>query len=593
MEQKDTRKIKILFLFAIVALGFIIFLCTLFYWAQIDRRLPRLTYQEHIHATRGNIISSDNFKVATSKKLYKAVIDTRNIDPDKLDLFVNLYSLYSGDKNSKIKKRILSHKGSLVLSYKINSKSAKHLQTLSRKLFRLGVFRTYEDPKTGVTFLHGMNVSESGERRVYPASNTLTPIVGYVKKIEKNGITKVTGVKGLERYYEDRLLAIQDSLTVGNRDISNSIILNRDSVSSRRINGFDIHTTISLKLQKMIEDVLDQYKKSLDAKEIIVSVMHSKTGALLALASSNRYNPDFIKRSDYPNLNVSAVEYSYEPGSVMKSITFALLLKEKKVNPYDLVRTYGGKYKLGKRTIRDTHDFEWLSAEDVIVHSSNIGILQLAQKLDAIEFYQGLKDFGFSGKSYIDLPYEKMGSIPPLYKFKSETYKATVGYGYGMTATFMQVLKAYNVFNNNGRMITPYIASYFEDQDGKKYSIPRRGEKEIIPISVAKRMKSILIKTVQKGTGVKAQVEGIQVGGKTGTAHIAEDGKYIRQYNSSFFGFANDKKNRFTIGVLVVRPKKKYQYFAATSAVPIFKEIVLRLIEEKYLTPESINQVKQ
>jgi len=590
MEQKDTRKIKILFLFAIVTLGFIIFLGTLFYWAQIDRRLPRLTYKETTHATRGNIVTSDNFKVATSKKLYKASIDTRNIDPDKLDLFVNLYSLYSGDIKEKIKKRILSHKGNIVLSYKINPKNAKHLKALARKLFRLGVFRTYSDEESGVTFLHGLSISESGERRIYPAVGSLTPIVGYVKKIEKNGITQVTGVKGLERYYEDKLLSIQDSLVVGNRDISNTIILNRDSVKSQRVNGLDIHTTISLKLQKILEDMIDEHKVELDAKEVIVSVMHAETGALLSLATSNRYNPDFIKRSEYPNLNVSAIEYAYEPGSVMKAITFALLLKEDKVNPYDLVRIYGGKYKLGNKTIRDTHEYEWLSAEDVIVHSSNVGTVQLAQKLDAIEFYQGLKDFGFSGKTQIDLPYEKTGYIPPLHKFKSQTYKATVGYGYGMTATYMQILKAYNTINNNGRMVTPYIASYFQSQDGKKYPIIRDNEREVIPISVAKRMRSILIKTVQKGTGVKAQVDGLTIGGKTGTAHIAEDGVYVRKYNSSFFGFANDAKNKFTIGVLVVEPKKKYHYFAAMSAVPIFKDVVLRLIEERYLTPIEIKE---
>jgi cell division protein FtsI (penicillin-binding protein 3) len=587
MEQKDTRKIKILFLFVIVTLGFIIFLGTLFYWAQIDRRLPRLTYKEQIHATRGNIISNDNFKVATSKKLYKAVINTKNIDPDKLDLFVNLYALYSGDSKKRVKKRILSRKGSLVLSYKINPKNAKHLKALARKLFRLGVFKSYTNLKTGVTFLHGLSVVESGERRVYPVKKTLTPVIGYVKKIEKDGITKVTGVKGLERYYEDKLLSIQDTTVVGNRDISNTIILTRDSVSSRRINGLDIHTTISLKLQKMIEDVLDEYKVKLDAKEIIASVMHSSSGALLSLATSNRYNPDLIRRSDYPNLNVSAVEYAYEPGSVMKPITFALLLKEGKVNPYDLVRIYGGKYKLGRRIIHDTHNYEWLSAEDVIVHSSNVGTVQLAQKLDAIEFFQGLKDFGFTSKTDIDLPYEKLGSIPPLYKFKSETYKGTVGYGYGMTSTFMQVLKAYNVFNNNGRMLSPYIASYFQSDDGKKYVINRSYEKEVIPVSVAKRMQSILIKTVQKGTGTNTKIDGLIIGGKTGTAQIAEGGGYARRYNSSFFGFANDIKNKFTIGVLVIEPKKKYHYFASIAAVPIFKEVVLRLVEEGFLVPSK------
>lgn len=585
MEQKDTRKIKILFLFVIVTLGFLIFLGTLFYWAQIDRRLPSLTYKETTHATRGNIVSGDSFKIATSKKLYKASIDTRNIDPDKLDLFVNLYSLYSGDKRSKIKKRILAHKGSIVLSYKINPKNAKHLKTLARKFIRLDVFKTYSDEETGVTFLHGLSITESGERRVYPAGVSLTPIVGYVKKIEKNRITQVTGVKGLERYYEDKLLSIQDSNVVGNRDIANTIILNRNSMTSKRVNGLDIHTTVSLKLQKILEDLIDEHKKELDAKEIIVSVMHAKTGALLSLATSNRYNPDFIRRSDYPNLNVSAIEYAYEPGSVMKTITFALLLKEGKVNPYDLVRVYGGKYKLGRKTIRDTHDYEWLSAEDVIVHSSNVGTVQLAQKLDPIEFYQGLKDFGFAARSEVDLPYEKVGYIPPLHKFKSQTYKATVGYGYGMTATYMQILKAYNTINNNGRMVTPYIASYFKSQEGKKYPIIRDNQKEVIPISIAKRVQSILVKTVQKGTGVKAKVDGLMIGGKTGTAHIAEAGGYSRRYNSSFFGFANDSKNKFTIGVLVVEPKKKYHYFASMSAVPIFKDVVLRLVEERYLTP--------
>ncbi len=585
MEQKDTRKIKILLLFAVVTLGFFIFLGTLFYWTQVDRRVPKLLYNEQVHATRGNIITQDSFKVASSKKLYKAVINTKNIDPDKLELFVNLYSLYSGDDKAKVKKLIRSRDGSLVLSYRINSKNAKHLKVLARKLFRLGVFKTYHDPKRDITFLHGLSIVQSGEKRVYPATNTLTPVVGYVKKIEKDDITKVKGVKGLEMYYEDNLLSIQDTKIAGNRDIANTIILNRYSVSSRRINGLDIHTTISLKLQKMIEDVLDRYKKSLDAKEIVVSVMDSQSGALLVLASSNRYNPSLIRRSDYESLNVSAVEYAYEPGSVMKSVTFALLLKGKKVNPYDLVRIYGGKYKLGRRVIHDTHKNEWLSAEDVIVHSSNVGIAQLSQKLDSIEFYQGLKDFGFTKKTGIDLPYEKRGNIPSLHKFKSETYKATVGYGYGMTATFMQILKAYNIFNNNGRVVTPYIASYFQGDDGVKYPINREKQREVIPVSVAKRMQAILIKTVQKGTGQKAKIDGLDIGGKTGTSHIAQDGGYARRYNSSFFGFANDKKNSFTIGVLVIEPKKKYHYFASMSAVPVFKEVVIRLVEDGYLTP--------
>lgn len=587
MEPSDTKKIKILFLFVVVLLGFMIFLGTLFYWATIERRLPRLEHSEVNHALRGNIVSADGFKIATSQQLYKAIVDTRNIDPKKLDLFVRLYSLYSGDDPKAVAATLGSNSGSTVLSYRIDSKTAKYLQELSRKLYKLGVFRSYEDPKTGVAFLHGLSVVESGEDRLYPAVDSLTPIVGYVRKVEQKNITKTTGVKGIERYYEDKLSSVQDSLVYGFRDIANTVILDGNSVSSRRFDGYDVHLTISLKMQKIIESVLDQYQKNLEAKEIIVGILNSDTAEFVALASSNRFNHDLIEKKDYGSLNVSAIEYIYEPGSVLKSITFALLLKANKVNPYDIVNVYGGSYKLGTKVIKDTHKADKLTAEDIIVYSSNVGTAQIAQKLDAMEFYQGLKDFGFSVRSGVDLPFENPGIIPTINRFNSPIYKATVGYGYGMNATFMQVIRAYNVFNNNGRILTPMLVKKLVSPIGQELFPEKSPENQIIPVSVAKRMQKILIKVVQQGTGTGAKIEGLEIGGKTGTAHIAEDGEYVRSYNGSFFGFANDKKNRYTIGVLVREAKKRQAYFAAQSAVPVFKEVVEKLVENGYLTPSS------
>ncbi len=585
MHQNDSNKIKIVLLFILVTFGFLLFLGATFYWATSKRRLPLLTKREINHALRGDIVSADGFRVATSQKLYKVTLDTRNIDPDKKDLFVKLYSIYTGDDPKKILKIINSNFGHVVLSYRIDSKKAKYLKELSRKLYSLRVFVSYENPKTKVVFLHGMNIIESGEKRLYPAVDTLTPVIGYVRKVEDHGITKVKGVKGLEKYYEERLEAIQDSILYGHRDIVGTVIRDRYSFYKKAIDGFNVNLNVSLKIQKIVEKILDRNKKELKAKEITACIMDSKTGAILALASSNRYDPDHIRRRDYPSLNVTASEYVYEPGSVMKSITFALLLKHKKINPYDLVRVYGGKYKLGKSIIRDSHKFEWLSAEDVIVHSSNVGIAQIAQNLDSFDFYQGLKDFGFSLRSGIDLPYEARGEIPPLFKFKSEVYKASVGYGYGMTATFMQVLKAYNAFNNNGRVVVPRLAKSFYNAQSGVIPIESQPPKQVIPISVAKRMKKILIKTVQKGTAKATIFDGLEIGGKTGTAQIASNGGYSKVYNSSFFGFVNDKKRKFTMGVLVREPKKKYYYYASLTAVPIFKEIVDALVEEGVLNP--------
>jgi len=587
LKNIKPNTVKIVFLFVLVALGFIIFLGAIFYWSNTKRRLPNLRYTEINRALRGDIISKDGFRVATSKKLYKVSIDTRNIDPDKKELFIKLYTLYSGDNPKKVRKIMSSRFGNVVLSYDIDSKKAKYLKNLARKLFLLRVFRRYENPKTKETFLHGLSITESGEKRIYPAADTLTPVIGYIKKYEKNKITRIKGVKGIERYYEDKLMPVQNSILQGRRDIANTVILDRYSVHTKRIDGSNVYLNISLKIQKIIENILDVKKKYLDAYEIIACVMDSKTGSVLALASSNRYNPDFIKREDYPSLNIAAVEYSYEPGSVMKPITFSLLLENKKINPFDLIRIYGGKYKLGKRTIRDSHSYEWLSAEDVIVHSSNVGMAQMAQNLDSLEFYQGLKDFGFSRKSGIDLPMEARGEIPPLHEFRSETYKATVGYGYGMRANFMQILKAYSAFNNNGREVVPRIARKFSLKNSEFRPIFYPNQKQVIPVAVAKRVKKILIKTVLKGTGTAAIYDGLEIGGKTGTAHIAAGGGYTNNYNSSFFGFANDKKNRFTIGVLVRIPKKKYYYYASQTAVPIFRQIVQKLVEEGYLTPSQ------
>lgn len=587
MEQSDAKKIKILFLFVVVLIGFIIFLGTLFYWATIDRRLPKLEHSEVNHALRGNIISSDGFKIATSQKLYKALVDTRNIDPKKFDLFVKLYSLYSGDDPKAVAATLKSNSGSTVLSYRIDSKSAKYLQELSRKLYKLGVFKSYEDPKTGVAFLHGLSVIESGEDRLYPSVDSVTPILGYVKKTEQKNITKTTGVKGIERFYEDKLSSVQNSLVIGSRDISNAIILDGNSISSRRFDGYDVHLTVSLKMQKIIENILDKHQKNLEAKEIMVGIMNSETGEFVTLASSNRFNPDLIEKKDYGALNISAIEYIYEPGSVMKPITLALLLRANKVNPYDIVNAYGGSYKLGTKVIKDDHKADKYTVEDIIVYSSNIGTAQIAQKLDAIEFYQGLKDFGFSVRTGVDLPFEHPGIIPALNRFNSPIYKATVGYGYGMNATFMQLIKAYNVFNNNGRVLTPRLVKKLVSPSGQELFPEKIPDPQVITPAIAKRIQKILIKVVQQGTGTKAKMEGLEIGGKTGTAHIAEDGEYVRSYNGSFFGFANDKKNKYTIGVVIREAKKKQAYFAAQSAVPVFKEVVEKLVENGYLTPST------
>ncbi|HDZ5339560.1 TPA: penicillin-binding protein 2 [Campylobacter fetus] len=583
---QSQSKIYVIFIF--IVLGIILFLFVIFYRALLDRKLPKLQSSDFDSALRGSIISKDGFSIASSQKLYKAMVDTRNIDPNKKELFIKLYTLYSGDDPTKIRK-ILSKKGVVTLSYEIDAKGAAYLKELARKLYKKKVFIAYQDPKTGIVATQGMSIVESGEKRIYMAEDTLTPAIGYIKKIEQDGITKVEGVKGIEKVYDNLLSSTQDAITKGPRDLSNTIILSGDAELSKRIDGYNVVLNTPLKLQKVIEQMATQKLNDLIAKEVVIGVMESKTGKIIALVSTSRYNPSNITINDYQSLNSTASEYAYEVGSVMKPVIFSLLLRENKVNPLEIINTYGGKYKLGQRTITDSHKNDFLSAEDIIVESSNVGMIQLVERLSEIDLYNGLLDFGFSKKTGVDLSYEQVGLLPSINELRNKTYKSTVSYGYGLQATFMQLLNAYNTINNNGVMITPQIASHLE-KNGKIYAIKEQDIKTILPIETAKIMKRILIKVVEsnKGTARKARIQGLSIGGKTGTAHIATSGGYSdKRYNASFFGFVNDiSGNNYTIGVLVREPMKPYPYYYASwSALPIFKNTVELMVENGYLKP--------
>ncbi|AVK80969.1 peptidoglycan D,D-transpeptidase FtsI family protein [Campylobacter fetus] len=579
---------KIYVIFSFIVLGIILFLFVIFYRALLDRKLPKLQSSDFDSAIRGSIISKDGFSIASSQKLYKAMVDTRNIDPNKKELFIKLYTLYSGDDPAKIRK-ILSKKGIVTLSYEIDAKGAAYLKELARKLYKKKVFIAYQDPKTGIVATQGMSIVESGEKRIYMAEDTLTPAIGYIKKIEQDGITKVEGVKGIEKVYDNLLSSTQDGITKGPRDLSNTIILSGDAELSKRIDGYNVVLNTPLKLQKVIEQMATQKLNDLIAKEVVIGVMESKTGKIIALVSTSRYNPSNITINDYQSLNSTASEYAYEVGSVMKPVIFSLLLRENKVNPLEIINTYGGKYKLGQRTITDSHKNDFLSAEDIIVESSNVGMIQLVERLSEIDLYNGLLDFGFSKKTGVDLSYEQVGLLPSINELRNKTYKSTVSYGYGLQATFMQLLNAYNTINNNGVMITPQIASHLE-KNGKIYAIKEQDIKTILPIETAKIMKRILIKVVEsnKGTARKARIQGLSIGGKTGTAHIATSGGYSdKRYNASFFGFVSDPNgNNYTIGVLVREPMRPYPYYYASwSALPIFKNTVELMVENGYLKP--------
>lgn len=332
-----------------------------------------------------------------------------------------------------------------------------------------------------------------------------------------------------------------------------------------------VKTTTQMPLNTKVETILADMKKELQAEDIIAVVMDSKSGNILSMTSTN----GFINSNSEQQSN-NAINYTHEHGSVVKPIVFSLLLDKGLVTPNEMIDGHNGNYKLGSKTILDEQKFKSLSAEDVIVYSSNIGMAQLAQRMSGKEFVDGLNKFGFSHFSVIDLPHERSGSIPTSEQLDNYLYKAIVSYGYGVSSNPMQMVKAYNAFNNNGRMVIPKI-----NQSNKIEST------QVISSSTAKQMKQILIKTVNDGTGKIAQTAGLEIGGKTGSVYVTKNGQFTESgYNTSFVGFANDDKQSYTIGITVIEPKASY--YASTTSVPVFKSIVEMMVGEKYLILSNI-----
>jgi len=582
------KPIRTLVLFALLLSAVFTFLFSILKTVSGDRHLPSHTATTHDRALRGKIISQDGYTLSRSSKTYQATIFTQSIDPDKKNLFLRLFSIYSGIGEKDLKQTLKKRKGYTVLAKNIDANTAIRLKSLAYKLRRLKVFRTIKNSR-GVPLLYGLDITENGEERFFPLKDTLSPVLGYVRNTDDGKYTEVKGVKGLERNYEKYLNSNQNGSVRGMRDVASTIIRNKNSVVEPRRDGMDIHLNIPLSLQRRVELTLDQMKALTHAKEIIAGIMESRTGKVIALASSERYDPDHIRKNDVYNLNPKFSEFLYEPGSVMKPITLSIALAHGRVTPDTWFETKGGKLKISERyTISDDEVFDALTATDIIVHSSNVGISKISWKLTGKEFYQGFKKFGFGSATGIDLSRELPGKIKTAKQLANKLHRANQAYGYGMMASFAQLWKAYSSFNNNGIAVTPRITAYLQNQKGKKYRIPpRRGDLRPINKQTAHQMKKILKKVVSDGTGKAAIYLGLEIGGKTGTAHIVEHRKYIDKYNSSFYGFVNDDKgNKYTIGVVAIRLDKKHMHFASQSAVPTFRKIVANLIELDYLKPD-------
>ena len=574
MQKNDKNILKIGFLFSLLLIVIVIFLVRVFY---ISTHKPShfisTTWSHKDLALRGEIKSKDNFIIAKNKKIYSVALMPQFINSNKKELLINLLSIYTNKPTSYFKNFLKQNHRVVILKH-IPYSIKKNLEYLSNVLAIKKVF--LEDESKKITY--GLDIYEEPSIRYYPFKDKLEPILGYARYNEEYNRIGM----GLEKYYDEILMPKQNGYIKGYRDVKNHIIYDNTAIIRKRKDGDNLFLNINLILQGKIENILDKLKPELKAKEILTVVMETKTGKIKAIATTNRYNPMRITKKDIPNLKISHIQYSYEPGSVMKPITLALLLEQKKVNILEVLNAHNGIFYFKRNfTIYDDEPFKWLNVIQALIHSSNIIFAQLGLRLTPSEFRQGLLKFGFGKKSGIDLPYEYKGVLFSTKDLVSEIHRASNSFGYALQVNLIQLLKAYNAFNNDGIIIEPKIAYQYGNTP-----ISTNRYQAISP-ATAQTVLNILRKVVLEGTAKATNIPGLFIAGKTGTAKINQNGKYIKGlYNSSFIGFVNDKNHKYTIATLVIEPDEK-RYFASQTAVVVFKNIVNTMVEMEFLTPSK------
>ncbi|HES60167.1 MAG TPA: PASTA domain-containing protein, partial [Caldithrix sp.] len=417
-------------------------------------------------------------------------------------------------------------------------------------------------------------------RRFYPYNNYAAHLLGFTD-------TDDNGISGIEKQYQDELEG-KNGIAVLQYDGPRRISYNPDKPLVWPKRGKNIYLTIDKNIQTIAEQELAAGIKKCNGKAGMAIVMDPNTGEVLAMANYPQF--DANRQNDYPsdikrNRTITDV---FEPGSTMKIFSSAVLLQERSITRNDIVFCENGKYRLAGHTFTDTKQYAWLSFMGVVEKSSNIGMIKLIDAIPSVTLFKYLLNFGFGSETGIGLEGEETG-ILNHYKNWSGISKHSISIGYEISVTAMQLTAAYAAIINGGYLYRPYVISHFEDENNRVYDV-RQPEmiRQIISKEVSDELKQFMLNVVDNGTGKKARIKNLQIGGKTGTARKMDKkrGTYsMSRYNSSFVGFAPFKEPKYLCTVIVDEPGASY--YGGDVAAPIFRNIMDRII---HLNPDAIRQ---
>lgn len=418
-------------------------------------------------------------------------------------------------------------------------------------------------------------------KRAYPNGRLLSHVLGFV------GI-EGRGLGGLEKKYDGELQGAKKSFR-SRRDARGRPLFIGGKLFHVTSDGATLHTTIDQDLQFELEKNLKSAVKEQEAKGAVGVILSPKTGEILAMGSYPDFNPSratkvkSFKRRNKPITDI------FEPGSTFKVVTVAAALRSQKFKPNSKVFCENGKFKIGRRTIRESdanHKFGWLTLSEILEVSSNIGTTKLAFEVGQKDFLETIESFGFTKPTGVDFPGEAKGLISRG-RWKPHLL-SNISFGHGIGVTALQVANAYGAIANGGNLMKPYLVNRIVDSNGETVFQRQPEIKNRVLSKKQAQMLTFMLTgaTEAGGTGAPARIAGYPVAGKTGTAQkVDPEGRgYLKgAYLSSFAGYVPANDPQFVIYVMVDSPQKAY--YGSKVAAPIFHKLASFALKKKVLLP--------
>jgi cell division protein FtsI (penicillin-binding protein 3) len=303
-------------------------------------------------------------------------------------------------------------------------------------------------------------------------------------------------------------------------------------------------------------------------------VMDPRSGAVLAMAVSPRFDPNTVGSLAPDRWRNRALTDTYEPGSTMKAVIAAAALEEKVMTPSSMIYGENGQLAIANTIIHDHEKAGWMTFAQMIQKSSNIGAAKVGMALGEWRVFDYLKEFGFGDKSGIDLPGETAGLLRGPRQWGKRSL-ASISMGQEVGVTPLQMVTAISAIANGGVLMKPYVVS--EIRNGKGQLVAQnmpQAKRRVISADTARTLTTLLEGVVTHGTGGKAAIPGFRVAGKTGTAQKVDPrtGKYSSTLLvGSFLGYVPAEDPRLAMIVVIDEPRG--EGWGGVVAAPVFRRV--------------------